>query len=192
MIRKWRRNRETVIPYALTRDPESLVEEGLLLVTAAIRMRITNELIMRAIRHDEPFDRELLLDVARTEMATIASQKAAEAAVLEGAHARASRRSGRPAHSSDYQRDDLAALGLRRRIDEGIVEALAARSSDGEYLEHIIGQARTMAMDEMFRTRLSELQKRVASASQDPERAARIQGLGDDLRRLAEERRGAA
>src|SRR5690606_38832822 len=83
---------------------ESLVEEGMLIVRAALRLAAKNQLILRALRDEQPYDRDELAAQIRAEMHDLAAEKRADAARLKKAAARAARRRGRAAHQTDYRR----------------------------------------------------------------------------------------
>lgn len=182
----WRRARQEPEPSAAVanEDVSRLVDEGLLIALAAIRMGVKNELILRTLRDGQSFDRDELLAIARDEIAQIVEEKTASARALRRVRARASRRHGNPRHGSDYGPEDLDALERRRRIDLGIAKSLSEKLEDDEYLGELVDQARNSAMDEMFRPWFVSFASSVVSDADDEERNERLADLTRELQQL--------
>lgn len=165
---------------------ESLVEEGMLIVRAALRLAAKNQLILRALRDEQPYDRDELAAQIRAEMHDLAAEKRADAARLKKAAARAARRRGRAAHQTDYRRSDVAALEMRERVNLGIAEELRARSDDDDYLDGILDAARDAAVAELVSAGIGRAPFGFRpDRDYDRLRESRMRVVKSDLERLA-------
>ncbi|KAB1659663.1 hypothetical protein F8O01_05240 [Pseudoclavibacter chungangensis] len=183
----WRRERREPVSKQRFKDAERLVEEGLLIVATAIRMRVKNELILRTLQRGESFDRDELLELAREEIRTIVREKTASIKELGKMRARAARRHGHPTHGSDYRRADADGLEMRQRTDLGIRDVLLASLQDENYLASIVDQARASAMEEMFRPWFVSFASPTPEPSEDEDRPDRIADLEAEVQKLADE-----
>ncbi|MGV8885034.1 MAG: hypothetical protein ACOH1T_05535 [Microbacteriaceae bacterium] len=102
---------------------ERVVEEGMLIATTAVRMHVRNSLVVDVIRHDNDFDPEALLLVARHEFETLADQNDATA-------------------STRHTQRNLAVL-------RALSAALRAAAADDDVLRSIVEQAREEAWREV-------------------------------------------
>lgn len=131
-----------------------LVDEGVLIVGAALRMRVKNQIVVRILAQasaltSEDYDR-IVLDATTA----LIAENTSSVEYLARQSERAQRRRGSAQHMSDYRAADVESLDLRRRVAEALSSALETMCTRPEYREPIIERARSEAMLEMFRARM--------------------------------------
>lgn len=165
-------------------DVDRMVDEGVLIVAAGLRLQAKNRLIVDVLAHGGDFDRSALTTDVRDELATIADAKRAGAETLLEQAERAAQRTGLPDHGSDYRRRDVDGLRLRSRVDDALADVLEHLVRDGRIVDEIVEAARAGALADIVQPRLT-----VASAplaSEDPRaRSARRARIARDLSVLA-------
>lgn len=173
-------------------DVDRQVDEGMLVVAAALRMSAKNRLIVGVLRDRGAYDEAGLADAVRDEIDALIAEKERTAERLVAVVARASNRRGDALHQSDYRRADAGAIELRRSIELALADRLRAARDDEAAIEAIVDEARGSAMEEMFRPRY------LASAPREPEadyaerRDERMGLLADDLAMLLDRPVGGA
>lgn len=164
---------------------ESLVEEGMLIIRSALRLAAKNHLIIRALRDDEPYDRDELAVAVRSEMAELAAEKEADAARLKKAGARAARRRGRAVHQTDYRSSDVASLGLREQMNRRLASRLRTLADDDAFIDGILDAARDAAVTELVSAGLGRTPVFRPDRDYERLRAARMRVVQRDLELLA-------
>ena len=128
-------------------DLDDIVDDGLLIAVAGVRLAVRNLMIVRALRDNTDYDEGWYLDATRAELLLLAAEKRADAARVAEYLAEATDRSGRPDHVIDYRWEDVATLERREAALRGLVERLEAMG-DAE-AGVIVDAARTAALDDI-------------------------------------------
>lgn len=131
-----------------------LVDEGVLIIGAALRMRVKNQIVVRVLAQGGALAPEDYDRIALAEIQALVTENRASAEYLGRQAERAQRRRGSAQHMSDYRAADVDSLDLRRRVAEALVAALETMSTRPEYRQPVIERARNEAMVEMFRARM--------------------------------------
>ena len=162
-----------------------IVEDAVLLATAAVRSVVKNLLIVRALRDRVDFDESWWRSAVEHEFDVLAAENEADATRLEGVRAAAKGRQGRALHPADFRARDRPVLKRRIRILRKIAIRLREIATDEDAVLALVGQARQTALEEITTARHDPS----ARATTDPgERAAGLAFLADDLATLAAER----
>ncbi|GAA1826108.1 hypothetical protein [Agromyces salentinus] len=151
---KRKRRRFTPFDRAALPEAEPLTfdetyNEGLLVAEAAGRMALKNRIIVRALRGDEPFDRDRASAEAREVLRELIHELDQVAEWAETERETAAKREGRSAHQHDYHRADSWNLRLRERINEAVAARLGELRNDSEYLARFAERARQDAWAEL-------------------------------------------
>ncbi len=128
---------------------DELVDEGVMIAGAALRLAIKNGIVLRALRDRADFDETAALDAVRTELWDLAVEKEDDAQRIADARDDARDRSGKAVHQSDYRAGDLHTLERREEVSRGLAERLRQLSSDDEYVRAVYARANEAALDEL-------------------------------------------
>ncbi|BDI23409.1 hypothetical protein [Herbiconiux sp. L3-i23] len=131
-----------------------LADEGMLLVSAALRLSAKNLIILRTLRDGADHDEQVLLDALRAEINDLIEEKRRELARLQQERTRAGRRLGWATKHDDYRKKDVPTLRLREAVARRLLVLLRARHQDEAYLRGILAESRDSALDEMLQNRL--------------------------------------
>jgi len=128
-------------------DLDDVVDDGLLIAVAGVRMAVRNLMIVRALRDNTDYDEGWYLDATRAELLQLAAEKRADAARVAEYLAAATGRYGRPESSVDYQSEDADTLERREAALLGLAVRLEALG-DAE-AGAIVDDARAAALDDI-------------------------------------------
>ena len=168
------------LPIRVSSKARGVIDEGMLIILATLRMRVKNELITKLLRDGSSFNRSSLLMLVEEGIASLVHEKETAVAYLTSTMQRARKRGGIPEHSNDYRKADVRGLELRIQVEHGLAETLRAALDDTEMIDKVVDDARQSALDEIIRplksTRLS------APIPISPDQKARaLQSLAADL-----------
>jgi hypothetical protein len=162
-----------------------IVEDAVLLATAAVRIAVKNLLIVRALRDRADFDEPWWRSAVEHEFDLLAAENEADATRLEGVRVAAKGKHGRAQHPADFRARDRPVLKRRIRILRRIATRLREIATDEDAVLALVAEARQNALDEITTARHDPSPR----ATTDPgERAAGLAFLADDLAALAAER----
>jgi len=164
---------------------DDVVDDGLIIAVAGVRMTVRNLMIVRALRDNADYDEAWYLDATRAQLLLLAAEKRADAARVADYLTAASDRYGRPESSADYRSDDAATLERR----EAALLALAVRLEalgDAE-AGAIVDDARAAALDDIANAIRSSSEP---SAEYGAARPERIDQLTADIAMLQLRRSG--
>lgn len=162
-----------------------IVDDAVLLATAAVRISVKNLLIVRALRDRADFDEEWWRSAVARELQLLAAENETDAVRLQGVREAAKGRGGRAAHPADFRARDRPVLKRRIRVLRAIAVRLRELAGDPDAVLALVGQARQAALDEITQARHDPTPR--ASADSE-ERTAGLALLADDLAALAAER----
>jgi|tagenome__1003787_1003787.scaffolds.fasta_scaffold20862935_2 hypothetical protein len=160
---------------------EQMVDDGLLIVAAALRLSLKNQLILRLMRTDAAYDPEAMLSAARAELRALLAERQSEATRLLAVRDQARLLSGPARTRHDYREADLPLLDLRIQVNRRLSDRLGGLLDDRGFLEDQIRAARDAALDEIVQARVPS----GSSGTNDPEdRGRALNELARDISRL--------
>ncbi|MCU1420567.1 MAG: hypothetical protein JWN36_218 [Microbacteriaceae bacterium] len=162
-----------------------LVAEGMLIVGSAIRLSVSNQAIVRALRDHADFDREWYSAAVVQQLALLADEKHADAERVAEELASATGRAGKARHQSDYRQRDVLHLRQRKAVLDSLVHEIRAREGDDDYVDALAAASRLAASDEI-RGAIRESALRTSPRAQllpPEERRKRILALKAELAR---------
>ncbi len=188
----WRKRRRRSIDLGRYEPPESfpepsdeeLVDEGLLIAAAGVRLAAKNLMVLRVLREQADYDEAWYTDAVRQELQHVADEKERDLAQLEATREKAEGRPGKAEHHADYRSRDVHLLEKRERILVRLVERLRELADDDEYAAGLVAAARESALAEVG----VSIRRHAAAGLPDPdydlERSTRLRLLAVDLAEL--------
>ncbi|MFJ2354207.1 hypothetical protein [Frigoribacterium sp. NPDC087798] len=169
---------------------ERAVDEGLLIVRAALVVAVTNQIIRRALQERLPFDEDVATRVTRDEIDRLTAEQTSAAVRVRRLRRMTGRSYGQSRHQFDYRPEDADALKLREAASKGVARALAARREDDDFVAEVVADARSRAWDDVGQTVVDRLGWAVRPADDyDDGRHERLRDLVEgDLAALRESR----
>jgi hypothetical protein len=186
---KWfpRRRRFTLGTYVAPAQHEATIEEmvddGVLIAAAAVRLAVKNLIILRSARDHADYSPERVKAAVREELENLAMEKDADAARLRDVGRRAAERDGQPLHHDDYRSVDTELLTKRAEVSERLATRLRELGGDAEFCGALVDRARHDAWEEIAAsiTAQARLSSRAHDADYDRERGGRMLALLGDL-----------
>ena len=173
---------------------ERIVEEGMLIAMAAVRMALKNRIIVAALREHSDYDPERYADFARQELHAVAEQNVEDSTRVErlGSYLHRTTGAGK-GRELENKRRDVIRLGRRRTLHDQVAERLRRIADDDEQVAALVDQARNDALTEIN----DAISMRLRAQHADPtrpeyvaNRAARMQAVAAvDLPGLAQRTR---
>ena len=136
-----------------------IVDEGLLIALSAVRMAVKNDIIVAGIAEHADYDLDRFAETTRRELLGLAHENQDSAIRVARARKELTSASWRLDLSQD-QLTDIRQLKLRRRVHKRLALALIAVADDDEHVARIVGDAQSLASNEMqdaMHTRLMRL-----------------------------------
>ena len=160
-------------------EVQRLADEGMLIAESALRMRVKNRIVMQVLARGEPLTPQDCRDFVIEEAASLIDETRASAKYLGDTYDEVDR-FGFGGPSGTYGRDDLKSLDLRQQVDEELVRRLSRGHDDASYRSTIADEARTQAMNEMFRARMMPSPPRGPKLSEE-EREKRMREVSQQV-----------
>jgi hypothetical protein len=165
---------------------KDLVDEGVLIASAAVRLAVKNLMIVKSIRDSVDYDMVRYVSAVREEVLNLAHEKDADADRIAKTRQTAGQRSGRPEHHSDYRSVDTETLVRREDVSRQLAARLRELSEDEEWVVDHVARARASALDEIASSLASTL---LGTSIADDDayqeaRPARLRLLAEDLLHL--------
>lgn len=162
---------------------DELVEEGVLLAGAAVRLAVTNLMVVRSVRDRLDYDEERYVRAVREELENLAHEKDADAARLERVHDDAAQRSGRPVHHSDYRAVDADTLERRGEVSRALADRLRLLSGDETWARGVVVEARERALEAIEASVAARADRTPWHEDEDyhRQRPERLRALAEDL-----------
>lgn len=126
---------------------DDLVDEGVIIAGAAVRLAVTNLMVVRSVRDRLDFDEERYVRAVREELENLAHEKDADADRIARVHDDAAGRSGRPVHHSDYRAVDADTLERREDVSRALADRLRQLSGDDQWAREVVVAARERALE---------------------------------------------
>lgn len=151
--RGWRKPPVTRVDVGTYVDPpfrepapiEDLVDEAQLIADQAVRLALTNALLLSALRDDRPYSEPEMMALAREQFERIAAESTADAV-------------RKP--SKRYRDDDSERQSRRRAVATGLAEHLREAVRDDDAIRRLIERARDSALDEILTAYVSATRHR--------------------------------
>ena len=109
---------------------DDMVDEGLMIVAATVRMPVKKLIIVQALRDKHDFDEDVMLLDVQSELRRLAHEKREDGYRIELAGALADGRFGKARHQCDYHESDLKSLERRQEVSRRLAERLDELSHD--------------------------------------------------------------
>ena len=184
----------TAAPDPATPSTGRIVDEGMLIALAAVRMALKNRIIVAALRDHSDYAPDQYAALARQELHEVARQNDEDSTRVERLGSYLSRTTGAgKSRELENKRRDVVRLGRRRTLHDHVAERLREIAEDDEQVGAIVQKARADALQEIN----DALAARLLSQRVDPRqpgyeaaRDARMRAVGKiDLAALAKKRR---
>ncbi|MFC5501013.1 hypothetical protein ACFPJ4_02030 [Lysinimonas soli] len=169
------------------------IDDGLLVCLSAVRLAVTNRIIVDTVRDGMDHDDDRLIESARAELLRLAAEKRDETRRVVEMRSGAVQKWGQPSSSADYRMADADALARRAEVSTGLAERLEAMAGDPVAVRSLADRAHQAALDE-FATSVELLAQRMGAhdipVTQDDRRIRnnRLDELRDDLKELRRQR----
>jgi len=175
---------------------EAQIEDGVLVALAAVRLAVTNRLIVRSLRDGQDYNEERLRQRVTNEILKVAAEKEKDAERIRAILETVADKPGAADDASDFRARDAKMLKRRAKVSEGLAERLNELAVDPDVLGEVADRAHAAFLDE-FAVSVA----RGVRAFDDPvrgaplsamDRNAALQGVSEDLDALERARRAAA
>lgn len=127
-----------------------IVDEGMLIAMAAVRMALKNRIIVGALREHADYDPAEYAALARQELGEVARQNDEDSTRVErlGSYLFRTTRSGK-GREIENKRRDVIRLGRRRTLHDHVAERLRDLAADDERVAELVEKARADALEEI-------------------------------------------
>lgn len=163
-----------------------MIDEGVLIAGAAIRMAVKNKGILRTLRDRSDYDGAWYDQRVRKELRRLADEKAQDAERVTHEIGSARGRSGKGEHASDFRSIDVSRLERRRLLLTGLDARFRELAEDADYVHTLATASREMASSEISDSvKAAALRERgPVDRLTDDERETQLRRLKDDLANL--------
>jgi hypothetical protein len=167
-----------------------------LVALAAVRLKVTNRLIVRSLRDGKDYDEQRVRLRVTKEILNLAVEKEKDAKRIRKVLETVGDKPGAADGPADFRARDAKTLKRRAKVSSGLAARLAELATDPELVGGIADRAHSAFLDE-FAVSVA----RGARAFKDPafdaplgilDRNAALQGVSDDLHELSRARRATA
>ena len=139
-----------VAPKELAEPPlEDLIDEGVLIAAAAVRLAVKNLMVLRSVRDGLNYDEERYVTAVREELANLADEKDGDAMRVAGMSDAASRKEGRATHHADYRQADTDRLERREHLLRHLAQRLRALAQDDAWARDLVVASRAEALEDL-------------------------------------------
>ena len=128
---------------------EDLLDEGVLIAAAAVRIAVKNLMVVRSVREGLDYDEEHYVAAVRQELANLADEKDGDAMRVAGISEEASHKLGRATHHADYRQGDTDRLGRREWVLRRLAQRLRALSEDDAWARELVIASRAEALEDL-------------------------------------------
>lgn len=175
---------------------EAQIDDGVLVALAAVRLAVTNRLIVRSLRDGKDYD-ELRVRLRVTkELLNIALEKEKDARRIRAVLETIGDKPGAADGPADFRARDAKTLKRRAKVSSGLAARLAELATDPDTVRELAARAHQAFLDEFAVSIVQGArvfdEPRGRAPLTEMDRMAQLQGLSDDLDELARVRRAAA
>jgi hypothetical protein len=164
---------------------DAQIDDGVLVSLAAVRLAVTNRLIVRSLREGRDYDEQRLRDRVTTEIRKLAAEKAKDATRISEVRATVADKPGAADSPNDFRARDGTLLDRRAAVSAGLAARLSELAGDSEVVGSIAERAHRAFLDEFAVSVARGVQAFRDPARDAPlsamDRNAELQGLSEDL-----------
>ncbi len=128
---------------------DEMVDDGVLIAAAAIRLAVTNLVILKALRDRVDYSIERTTEAVQQELENLATEKDGDALRITQARDIAASRGGGATSHSDYRQADVAPLDQRATVSGRLAERLRELRADDEFVRGLVVGAHAAAWEEI-------------------------------------------
>ncbi|MFN3707486.1 hypothetical protein [Microcella sp.] len=163
---------------------DELIEEGILVSMAALRMKVKNRTIVWMLRDGNPWDDAVVRTMVREELAGLADELEREADRLAALRPKAARRIGRSQHQYDYGQEDVYLLRQRENTNRAVAQKLIELGDDDAAVDAVGAGVKHDNLMEIVSASPLPFEPR-SDESLDPEQQRRaIRAIEDELQAM--------
>lgn len=163
---------------------DELIEEGILVSMAALRMKVKNRTIVWMLRDGNPWDDAVVRAMVREELAGLADELEREADRLAALRPKAARRIGRSQHQYDYGQEDVYLLRQRENTNRAVAQKLIELGDDDAAVDAVGAGVKHDNLMEIVSASPLPFEPR-SDESLDPEQQRRaIRAIEDELQAM--------
>ncbi|MEO6115347.1 MAG: hypothetical protein ABIP33_03090 [Pseudolysinimonas sp.] len=164
---------------------EAQIEDGVLVALAAVRLAVTNRLIVRSLRDGQNYDEQRVRLRVTKEILKIAVEKEKDAERVRKILETVADKPGAADDASDFRARDAKTLKRRAKVSTGLAERLAELATDPELVGGLAARAHSAFLDE-FAVSVARGVRSFNDPARDAplslmDRNAALQSLSDDL-----------
>jgi hypothetical protein len=167
---------------------EEQIEDGVLVALAAVRLKVTNRLIVRSLREGKDYDEQRIRLRVTKEILNIAVEKEKDAKRVRAILETVADKPGAADDASDFRSRDAKTLKRRARVSSGLAARLAELATDPELVGEVAERAHSAFLDEFAVSVAQGARSFDGPADRKPltemDRMAELQGLADDIEKL--------
>ena len=172
---------------------EEQIEDGVLVALAAVRLKVTNRLIVRSLRDGKDYDEERVRLRVTKEILNIALEKEKDAKRVRKILETVADKPGAADFADDFRARDAKTLKRRAKVSSGLAARLAELATDPEVVGEVADRAHSAFLDEFAVSVAQGVRAFDGPANRKPltemDRMAELQGLSEDLQKLEEDAR---
>jgi hypothetical protein len=173
---------------------EAQIEDGVLVALAAVRLAVTNRLIVRSLRDGKDYDEQRVRLRVTKEMLNLAVEKEKDAKRIRKVLETVADKPGAADSPSDFRARDAKTLKRRAKVSSGLAARLAELATDPVLVGELADRAHSAFLDEFAVSVASGARAVQGPANTKPlnqmDRNAELQGLSEDLEKLEREHAG--
>ena len=171
---------------------EAQIEDGVLVALAAVRLKVTNRLIVRSLRDGKDYDEKRTRLRVTKEILNLAVEKEKDAKRIRKVLETVADKPGAADGPSDFRARDAKTLKRRAKVSSGLAARLAELATDPELVGEVAGRAHDAFLDE-FAVSVARGARAFRNPAVDApltamDRNSALQGLAEDLEGLERER----
>ena len=177
-------------------DIEAQIDDGVLVALAAVRLAVTNRLIVRSLRDGKDYDEQRVRLRVTKEILNIAVEKEKDAKRIRKVLETVGDKPGAADGPADFRARDAKTLKRRAKVSSGLAARLAELATDPDTVGEVADRAHSAFLDEFAVSVAQGVrafdEPRGDTPLTEMDRVAELQGLSDDLEQLGRARRATA
>ncbi len=174
-------------------DIEAQIDDGVLVALAAVRLAVTNRLIVRSLRDGQDYDEERVRQRVMKELLKLAAEKEKDAKRILKVLETVGDKPGAAGGPDDFRARDAKTLKRRAKVSTGLADRLTELATDPEVVGELASRAHSAFLDEFAVSVVRGAHAFDSPAGKKPltemDRVAQLQGLSEDLDDLGRIRR---
>ncbi len=172
---------------------EAQIEDGVLVSLAAVRLAVTNRLIVRSLRDGKDYDEQRVRLRVTKEILNIALEKEKDARRIRTVLETVGDKPGAADSPGDFRSRDAKTLKRRAKVSSGLAARLAELATDPDLVGGLADRAHSAFLDEFAVSVARGARAFTGPAPGAPlsamDRNAELQALSEDLDELSRVRR---